>query len=356
MPTTSTFKLLSPADIEALPDLEWLVRGVLPAPAFAVLYGEPGCGKSFVALSMALAVASGGEWLGRPVKQAKVLYVAAEGVLGLKNRLRANRRLRGISEENLRFVADPVMVADSTQVIALVRDLAAEGFAPGLIIVDTLARVAVGVDENSAKEIGVVIAGFDDLKRATDATVLVIHHTRKDGVSERGSGALRGAADVMIQCEKSGDDMSRVSLSCSKMKDDEPFKTVTAFLEKVDLSNGASSLVLGGLAEAFGLESAHADAIIWILETQFADKGATHGALKKAFVAAGNGSESKFDRAWRDLKDTARVRLERVGGKALIFTGSVSVNPVSNQYQTPTQTSVMSPPSLGGDTDTKSAT
>ena len=77
------FPLLSLADIEALPDLEWLVEGVLAMHALAILYGEPGCGKSFVALFMALANASGRPWLGRTTRQTKTLYIAAEGVLGL---------------------------------------------------------------------------------------------------------------------------------------------------------------------------------------------------------------------------------------------------------------------------------
>lgn len=333
-PTTkkhvTAFHLLSPADIEALPDLEWLIRGVLPAPAFGVLYGEPGCGKSFVALSMALAVASGGEWLGQRVKQAEVLYIAAEGVLGMKNRLAANRKRQVISEENLRFVSDPLAIADPSRVAALVEVLKAAGFAPGLIIIDTLARVSVGVDENSARDMGGVIAGFDELKRKTKATVLVIHHTRKDGGSERGSGALRGAADVMIQCENVGEDLPRLRLTCSKMKDDEPFPVIGAFLEKVALQNGASSLVVGGLADVLGLASAHTDAIVGILETQFAEKGATHGELKKVFVAGKHGSDSTFGRAWRELKETDRVRLEKVAGKNLIYPAGVSVTPVSN--------------------------
>ena len=220
-----TFKLLSPADIEALPDLDWLIEGVLPASAFGVLYGEPGCGKTFVALSMTLDIANGRNWLDRPTRQASALYIAAEGVLGLKTRIQAYRHRRGLADDNIRFVASPIEIMKPLQVEALLTALKQEGFTPGLIVVDTLARVALGADENNAKDMGQVVAGLDELKRRTGATVLVIHHTVKTGSHERGSSALRGAADVMITCKKEdGLHTKGVQLNCDKMKDDEAFK------------------------------------------------------------------------------------------------------------------------------------
>ena len=62
-----TFELLCPADIEALPDLEYLIEGILPVPTFGVLYGPPGAGKSFVALSMAEAAGGVGQPRSRSV-------------------------------------------------------------------------------------------------------------------------------------------------------------------------------------------------------------------------------------------------------------------------------------------------
>ena len=55
-------------DIENLPDLDWLVTGILPSPSFAVIFGELGCGETFVSLSMALDCACGYDFLGRRLK------------------------------------------------------------------------------------------------------------------------------------------------------------------------------------------------------------------------------------------------------------------------------------------------
>ena len=70
----------------------WLIKNLLPALGIAVIYGHPGSGKSFLALDWALHIALGWDWQGRKVKQGLVIYVAAEGITGLRNRVEAFRR------------------------------------------------------------------------------------------------------------------------------------------------------------------------------------------------------------------------------------------------------------------------
>ena len=59
------FRFLTVGEVMKLPDPEWLVAGILPAKSIAQLYGGSGSGKSFVALDMALSVATGRPWLGK---------------------------------------------------------------------------------------------------------------------------------------------------------------------------------------------------------------------------------------------------------------------------------------------------
>ena len=114
-------------------------------------------------------------------------------------------------------------------------------------------------------------------------------------------------------------DGAGVRLECAKMKDDEPFPVIGAGLEKVVLPSGKSSLIVG---EKFDLVQAlgqHADKIVEILKAKFSESGAKHGELKKAYVAETGGSGSTFDRAWRDLKGTDRVKIVDQDGRQKIF-------------------------------------
>lgn len=121
---------------------------------------------------MALAVVSGDKWLGRETRTGNVLYVAAEGALGMKLRLQAHRDRFGINDDAVRFIGVPFDVRSAEQVKAIITTLEAADIVPNLIVIDALARVAVGADENSAKDMGQVVEGFQTLNRETGATVL----------------------------------------------------------------------------------------------------------------------------------------------------------------------------------------
>lgn len=81
------YKLHTAEEILNWPPAEWLIDGVLLGASFAVLFGEPGSFKTFLALDWALSIAAGRDWCGRVTKKAMVVYVAAEGVGGIKKRL-----------------------------------------------------------------------------------------------------------------------------------------------------------------------------------------------------------------------------------------------------------------------------
>ena len=296
------YTLLSPADLARLPEPTWLIDGVLPRHALCVLYGEPGSGKTFVALSMALSTAANHSWCGKPTVGGDVLYVAAEGLYGLKLRVEAYEKKHGLSADNIRYLGDAFNLLDSGNVETLLTTLRTAGIQPALILLDTLARLMVGGDENSAKDMGLAIAGIDRLRQKTLATVLVIHHTRKNAQIERGSSALRGAADVMIQCEMS--DRRDVHLDCVKMKDAEPFKKATLQLELMPVGS-SSSLAITTWRDAEADDSdepLNVEETLKILEKQFGSVGASYTEWKREYVALTGKSESTFARVVRKLK------------------------------------------------------
>lgn len=174
--------------------VDWLVEGLMGKGWIGIAFGEPGSGKSWLSLSLAIAVLQGWDkWLGLPLQaQGKVLYIDEENPedvilarlnqLGLRNQDLPN--LRFLHEQNIRLDRDPSAVLDE-----------ALGFDPTLIVVDALTRIHTK-NENDAGEMSALFNdGLKPLARQTGATVLVLHHANKvtDGNSYR---RMRGSVDI----------------------------------------------------------------------------------------------------------------------------------------------------------------
>jgi len=228
-PPAQKWRLLSASEVLTLPPVEWLIEGELPTGGLTVLYGASGSGKSFLALDYALQVA----------QQDEVVYIAGEGLSGYPDRLLAWRNHHKQKIDRYHLVDDAIPMLDE----AAVREFcsAVVPLSPKLIVIDTLARCMLGGDENSAKDMGLFIHACNTIQRLTGAAVLVVHHTGKSRNSERGSSALRGGADSMI--ELSNDD-GLISVNCTKSKDSEPFKTRYLRLVKVTTRDERDSCVL----------------------------------------------------------------------------------------------------------------
>src|SRR5919199_3548534 len=89
-------RLLTIEELEQLPAPRWLVGNHLVAESISVLFGPSGGGKTFVALDLALTVATGQDWLGtEPVEAGYVVYATSEGLAGLARRIHAWRAAHG---------------------------------------------------------------------------------------------------------------------------------------------------------------------------------------------------------------------------------------------------------------------
>lgn len=212
-------------EIEQLPPVPWLLDGILPANGLTALYGAPGAGKSFIALDLALSIAANFPWLGRTLQAGTALYLAAEGLSGLSQRMRAWKAFhRKTGRVGVGFVTTAIDLLQPAT-IPRVCDVAAQlsQIAPvQLVVIDTLARSMVG-DENDTGDMSRVVANADAIRTGTGATVLLVHHTRKDSDLERGSSALRGAVDTLLLCRDSDDGRELV---CEKQKDAEQFSPI----------------------------------------------------------------------------------------------------------------------------------
>jgi putative DNA primase/helicase len=239
-PPKGKFALHTIGELMAMPSPDWLIEGMVEAGALAILYGPSGSGKSFAALDWALSVATGSDWQGRKVKKGPVVYVAAEGRTGIVRRVAAWRKHNGLEKDPIidaRVILEAPLLIQPTDLGELVKAIKELATPPTLIVLDTLARCFVGGEENSAKDMGQFVDACRQLHRHTAATVLVIHHTGKANakttpVTERGSSALRAAADVVISQVKRGD---VVVITNDKQKDDEEFKPLSLRLKPIDL-------------------------------------------------------------------------------------------------------------------------
>ena len=224
---------------EPLPEAQWLVEPLFEQDSQVVLWGAPGSGKSFVALSWAMHIATGSPWLGLyPVKEANVVYCVGEGDRGMRRRARAGATEYGFkSIPGLSFLSSAPRIRDKKVLAEFLKMIKAKR--PGQVIIDTLARSFSG-DENSAEHMNDWLNAAGVIQRETGACVMVLHHTAKNikkggSASERGSGALRGAMDTSILV-RGGE---HVTLTCVKQKDDRPFKDIDLQLKEIELRPAA---------------------------------------------------------------------------------------------------------------------
>lgn len=175
----------------------WLVETLWPRAGVGIIGGAPKCGKSWLALDLAVSVASGTACLDTfPVAApgSVLLYMAEDAASVVK------QRLAGIcSHRGLDLAALPIGVITAPSLrLDLPRDqsrlLETVGrHAPRLLLLDPFVRLH-RVNENHAQDVSAVLGYLRELQRAHDLALVVVHHTRKNGGSSGGQ-SLRGSGD-----------------------------------------------------------------------------------------------------------------------------------------------------------------
>lgn len=209
MPTsdaeTIASRFLVGDQIEELPPVEWLIDGIIERHAVGATYGPSGHYKSFIMLDMAAHIAAGRPWHGRDVHQGPVIYVAAEGVHGQGPRRRSWMTHYGIDQlDQLIWYPEAINLTIAHEILDFIE--AARPYGPVLTIFDTLARCTVGAEENSAKDMGIMVAACDMVSRRIGGSVNLIHHAGKDtGRGLRGNTAILGAMNTVLAVERNSE-------------------------------------------------------------------------------------------------------------------------------------------------------
>lgn len=229
------------ADDLELTEIKWVVDDYIEADSLAQVFGDPGGGKSFVAIDLACCVATGKPWHGHEVKQGSVFYIAGEGHNGLARRLKAwqignGTSLAGVPLYKSHRAAQLYDATEAAVVAESIKQLSAEANCiPSMIVIDTLARNHGG-DENSTQDMNSFIQHLDVyLRQPWKCCVMVVHHSGvADKDRSRGSTALKGALDAEYRCQLDSGTKS-IAFESKKMKDAEMPSPKNFQITQVDL-------------------------------------------------------------------------------------------------------------------------
>lgn len=231
--------------LKNMPPVEWLVDGLLTAHGFAVLYGAPGIGKSFMSIDIALSVAYGTTWHDKVTKQGAVLYIAAEGVGGLGKRVKAwqaHYDTHGVTDFHVLPMA--VKILEAPDLEKLLRTIDAFKVQFSMIVIDTVARTlaSTGSDENDATAMGQFGEMCGVIQRHAGCAVLAVHHSGKDAArGMRGSSSLLGLSDTVLAMTASE---ALLTLKVEKQKDAEPAQDTTYELTPIQLIDDSSAILM----------------------------------------------------------------------------------------------------------------
>lgn len=226
---TRVFEVLGVEQLDALTPPEPLVEGLLYQATLAQLSGPAGGGKTFLAISIAAAVAAAvTSWQGfRVHSPGPVFVVAAEGSSGLRARLRAACQQNRIPFDKvcgrIFFHTSPVQLGTekwmNSDLDALVEAIQQRGCK--LLIVDTRALCTAGLNENDAAEQAIAINNCLRIIRDTGCCVLIIHHKGKSAKGPRGSTAWDGQVWTDLRIEDKPDTNGVFTVDVEKHKDAE---------------------------------------------------------------------------------------------------------------------------------------
>jgi RecA-family ATPase len=319
---TEKFKLYSLSELQSLPPVEWLIDGVLPVDAPAILFGYSGEGKSWVAQDMAACIAHGKEWVGRKVRQGPVVYVCAEGFRGQIGRARAWHKYHGVEEgESLFYVRDTPQLTRDLYTVA--DKIAGRNLKPALTIFDTFARCSEGVDENSAKEVGQVLARMTDFQKLVGGATMLVHHTGKNKEDERGSTALRAAMEASLRVSQDASDV--ISVQSKKQKDAEDFEELRFRLHRYEYHHAGvlvpSAVLLATTEQPKQAGLGHLAYALRALAT-FGKREVTKEEWR---VAAGSPNHNTFYAHLRQLKERGYVDSHGRDAYTITDAGTVAV-------------------------------
>jgi len=223
--------------------VEWLIESIIPKRAFVALFAPPASWKSFIALDLAEAIATGREWMGYKIpKKGAVLFISGEGHGGMGARVKACKIQNNSPDgANLYVIRAQINIRSSQEdfdaLTSAINELVAQIDEPlEIIILDTLMRMSGGnFNENSSEDMGGFIAQTGKLQQLYNCALMVIHHSGKHIKGLRGHSSLLGAVDTELEIQRQD----------SVINSADPSVIGNAVLTVSKQKDGADSIVVG---------------------------------------------------------------------------------------------------------------
>lgn len=176
---------------------QWLIEDLWTAEAVGIIGGPPKAYKSWLALDMAVSVASGSPCLGVfpvPSPGPVLLYAGEDSPSSLRFRLESLARSRRLDLADLEVfvITSPSLRLDRVEDQHRFQATLTH-HRPKLVVIDPLVRVHAA-DENAAGPIAALLGYFRALQRHSGAAVALVHHARKNSSGRLGY-SLRGSSD-----------------------------------------------------------------------------------------------------------------------------------------------------------------
>lgn len=249
-------RLLSISELSTLPPPEWLIEGIITVNGLSMVWGRSGSLKSFAALDQGLCVATGLDWHGKPVKQGRVVYMAAEGARGLGSRALGWIKTRGrdLPEPDFQIIPHALTFPKDEDISALLQALDYQARPIAMIVVDTLSRTFGSGNPNQPADMNAFVDACEKIRQTTGAHLMVVHHGGKDtDKNELGNEGLRNAADTVIHVRRKTTGIELINEAPKgKQKDFDEFKTINLTAVKIhfEQNNTEQSTLILNMDEA----------------------------------------------------------------------------------------------------------
>lgn len=212
------FEFVPASRFSAASAMSWFIKGVLPKGGTAMTFGPSGSGKSFLVMDQSFAVARGVPWQGRKTKKGRVAFIAAEGAVGMRSRVRAYEIANSVSlGDDVVILADSPNLMQKLDAADLVKGLRAAGKID-LLVIDTLAKTTAGGNDSSSLDMGIALDHCRLIEKATHAMPWLVHHSGLAAGRARGSTAIKAACDSEMEVIREEKDPER-GLVMGKLKE-----------------------------------------------------------------------------------------------------------------------------------------